>query len=78
MRGGIVLFVNSFSVYSKIRIIRKGPYLFPGRSRDIDKMILLLLSFLFSKKFFFLKMMIYFRYFGITNSTIPNRTLTLQ
>lgn len=47
------MFVNSFSVYSKIRIIRKGPYLFPGRSRDIDKMILLLLSFLFSKKSFF-------------------------
>ena len=41
------MFVNSFSVYSKIRIIRKSPYLFPGRNSDIDKMILLLLSFLF-------------------------------
>lgn len=82
MRGGIVLFVNSFSVYSKIRIIRKSPYLFPGRNSDIDKMILLL-SLSFFKKISFWKL------WNISDTLaeqtalylIPstiNRTLTLQ
>ena len=28
---------NNMKLSDKIRIIRKSPYLFPGRGRDIDK-----------------------------------------